>query len=158
MPFSSNALLDGRDAHLPWLQALPDPVTTVTWQTWMEINLKDAKQEDLKLGDVVELSVVGAESGTILALAYPHPAIPPGTVAVPLGQGHTSPLQYSNGKGANVLSFLPVRHEGETQSLAWAANRVRIRKSGDRMRITKFEANDGTYQSGYHRIVEVTNG
>ena len=158
VPFSSNALLDGRDAHLPWLQALPDPVTTVTWQTWMEINLKDAKQEDLKLGDVVELSVVGAESGTILALAYPHPAIPPGTVAVPLGQGHTSPLQYSNGKGANVLSFLPVRHEGETQSLAWAANRVRIRKSGDRMRITKFEANDGTYQSAYHRIVEVTNG
>ena len=158
VPFSSNALQDGRDAHLPWLQALPDPLTTVTWQTWIEINLQDAKREDLKLGDVVELSVVGAESGTIYALAYPHPAIPPGTVAVPLGQGHSSPLQYSNGKGANPLAFLPVKYVGETQALAWAANRVRIRKQGDRMRITKFEANDGTYQTAYHRIVEVSNG
>ena len=100
----------------------------------------------------MELMVVGAESGAIYALAYPHPAIPPGTVAVPLGQGHTSPLSYSNGKGANPLAFLPVRYDGETQALAWAANRVRIRKSGDRMRITKFEANDGTYQTAYHRI------
>ncbi len=158
VPFSSNALQDGRDAHLPWLQALPDPLTTVTWQTWIEINLQDAKREDLRLGDVVELNVVGADSGTIYALAYPHPAIPPGTVAVPLGQGHTSPLQYSNGKGSNPLAFLPVKYDDETQALAWAANRVRIRKSGDRMRILKFEANDGTYQTSYHRIAEVTNG
>ena len=156
VPFSSNALLEGRDAHLPWLQALPDPLTTVTWQTWIEINLRDAQREDLRLGDVVEVSVVGAESGTMEALAYPHPAIPPGTVAIPLGQGHTSPLQYSQHKGANLLSVLPLVHEGETQALAWASNRVRIRKQGKRMRITKFEGNDGTYQSAYHRIVGVT--
>ena len=157
VPFASNALLEGRDSHLPWLQALPDPLTTVAWQTWIEINLRDALQEDLRLGDLVEVSVVGAESGTVVALAYPHPAIPPGTVAMPLGQGHTAPLQYSQGKGANVLSVLPLRHEVETQALAWASNRVRIRKLGDRMRIIKFEGNDGTYQSAYHRIVEVTD-
>ena len=31
VPFEHNSLGDGRGAYLPWLQAAPDPVTTVTW-------------------------------------------------------------------------------------------------------------------------------
>ena len=157
-PFASNALLEGRGAHLPWLQALPDPLTTAVWQTWIEINLRDARElEDLELGDLVEVRTVGQVGPVIRAIAYPHPAIPRGTVAIPLGQGHTSPVQYSQGKGANVLSLLPTTQEAETQSLAWAGHKVQLRKLGEKMRITKFEGNDGTYQSSYHRIVEVAD-
>ena len=38
VPFSHNTLQDGDNAHLPWLQATPDPVSSITWQTWVELN------------------------------------------------------------------------------------------------------------------------
>ena len=37
-PYASQALFDGSLAHLPWLQELPDPLTTAMWCSWVEIN------------------------------------------------------------------------------------------------------------------------
>jgi len=33
---------------LPWLQAVPDPLTTIAWQTWLEINDGDAARMGLR--------------------------------------------------------------------------------------------------------------
>ena len=45
IPFASASLGDGKGAPLPWLQATPDPVTTATWQTWVEINHRVAGEK-----------------------------------------------------------------------------------------------------------------
>lgn len=45
VPFAHNTLGAGESAHLPWLQAAPDPITSVTWQTWVELNPRVASQE-----------------------------------------------------------------------------------------------------------------
>ena len=140
VPFLSNSLYDGRGAHLPWLQAAPDPLTTVTWQTWIEINVGRAREMGLKEGD--EVRVVTSED-SIRALVYPHPAMPRNVVGVPLGQGHTPGLQYATREGErrgdNPMAVLaPIVDEG-TGALAWAANRVLVQPTGRNARVSKFE-------------------
>jgi len=152
IPFLSNSLLDGRGASLPWMQGAPDPLTTVAWQTWIEISDKDAISMGLKMGDIVR---VITNNGEIEAVAYPHPAIPPGTVAIPLGQGHTSQVQFSQNKGANLISILAPEKESETGAFAWGATRVRLELEGSQKRITKFEGPARSIQEPHERIVRV---
>ena len=140
VPFLSNSLLDGRGAHLPWLQATPDPMTSVTWQTWIEINIREARKMGLELeeGDVVD---VISDRSSIQAIVYPHPAMPPGVVAIPVGQGHTPGLQYATRegeqRGSNIISILDFS-EG-MKSLPWAATRVVVQPTGRSVRVSKFE-------------------
>ena len=137
VPYPSIGITDGRGAHLPWLQATPDPITTATWQTWVEINTKRADEMGIKEGDVLRLTASNGQS--IEALAYPHPGISPDVVAVPMGQGHTGGGQYENGRGANVMSMLDTVEDAATGALAWAATRVNVAKTGDWTRVPRFE-------------------
>ena len=136
VPFAPSGLQDGRGAHLPWLQAMTETITTAAWQTWAEINPNVADQMDIKEGDVLRLS---SGSGEILALAYPHPGVAPDTVCVPMGQGHVAYGRYAEGRGSNVLDALVPATDEETGALAWAATRVRVQKTGDWVRLPKFE-------------------
>ena len=70
LPFASTSLTDGRGAHLPWLQATPDPVTSATWLTWVEINVRVAEKMGINESDVVRVT---SPHGSIEALAYPPP-------------------------------------------------------------------------------------
>ena len=136
VPFASTSLGDGDGASLPWLQATPDPITTATWQTWAEINAKVADRMGIAEGDVVRLT---SNNGSIEAIAYPHPGMPPGVVSVPVGQGYLDNGRYARGRGANVLSILAPVSDSQTGALAWAATRVSISKTGRWVRLPKFE-------------------
>lgn len=136
MPFASTSLGDGRGAHLPWLQATPDPVTTGTWQTWVEINHRKAEEMGVAEGDVVRLV---SRYGSIEALVYPHPGMPPDVVSVPIGQGHRAGGRYAEGRGSNVLSILAPLADETTGALAWAATRVAVEKTGRWIRLPKLE-------------------
>ena len=57
LPYSSNAFLDGSLAHLPWLQEMPDPLTSAMWSSWVEINPATAERLGIGEGDVVEVDV-----------------------------------------------------------------------------------------------------
>ena len=161
VPFLSNSLLDGRGAHLPWLQAAPDPLTTITWQTWIEINARQADEMGLKEGDLVR--VVSSEDN-IEAVVYPHPAVPPGVVSIPVGQGHTPGLQYASKegerRGANPISILAPVWDTKTGALAWAATRVLIQPTGRNIRVSKFEGIVPAFPIGTkdEDIVQVTRG
>ncbi len=134
--YSSSALLEGQLAHLPWLQAMPDPMTTVAWTTWIELNPETAR----RLG-VAEGAIVSVESpaGSLETTVYVYPGIPPDVVAMPLGQGHTVYGRYARGRGENPFRLLAPVAEEETGALAWAATRVRITRTGRRRRLPKFE-------------------
>ena len=136
VPFASASLTDGRGAWLPWLQATPDPITTATWRTWVEINVRVAEEMDVKEGDIVRVT---SQVGSIEVLAYPHPGISPDVVSVPIGQGHAAGGRYAEGRGANVLSILAPLLDDQTGALAWAATRVNIEKTGEWDRLPKFE-------------------
>ena len=154
MPFVSTSLGDGRGAALPWLQATPDPITTATWTTWVEINAREADRLDIDEGDVIEIT---SRHGSIEALAYPHPAVPPDAVSVPMGQGHSASGRFAAGRGANVLSILSPLTDSGTGALAWAATRVNIRKTGRWERLPKFEnAVPEAPEDEEQRVIKIT--
>jgi molybdopterin-containing oxidoreductase family iron-sulfur binding subunit len=102
--YPSAALYDGRGANRPWLQELPDPVTRVTWSTWVEINPETAAELGIAEGDVIEIT---SSEGTIEAPAYLYPGLRRDVIAVPMGQGHTALGRFAEGRGVNVLRLLP---------------------------------------------------
>ena len=154
MPFASISLGDGRWSHLPWLQATPDPVTTTTWSTPVEINIKVAEEMGIREGDIIEVT---SPHGAIEALAYPHPAMPPDVVSIPVGQGHSAGGRYAEGRGANVISILSPSTDSGTGALAWAATRVQIRKTGRWNRLPKFENTvPETPMDEERRIIQLT--
>lgn len=138
-PFPHNTLLDGKNTHLPWAQGAPDPITTITWQTWAEMNERQMEEMGLREGDIVQ---VESSQGAITAPVYPNPAMQPGVVGVPLGQGRTHgpaiPM-YGEAQGANVISILEPTQVESAGALAWASNRARISSTGQSIRIPKFE-------------------
>ena len=129
LPYASQAFLDGSVAHLPWLQELPDVITTAMWSSWVEINPQTAARLAITEGDIVE---VGSRQGTLSAPALISPGIAPDVIAMPVGQGHTTFTRYASDRGENPVRLLAPLTEPETGALAWAATRVRVARIGDK--------------------------
>jgi molybdopterin-containing oxidoreductase family iron-sulfur binding subunit len=103
MAYPSPALYDGRGANRPWLQELPDPVTKVTWGSWVEVNPETAAEHGIHEGDIVEITTT---TGSVRVPAYLYPGVRKDTLAVPMGQGHTAFGRYAEGRGINVMAVL----------------------------------------------------
>ena len=126
-PYVSQAFLDGSLAHLPWMQEMPDALSTVMWGTWVEINPKTAQKLGVEQDDLVE---VRSQHGKLLAPALVSPGIAFDVVAMPMGQGHENFSRYASGRGANPVAILAPMQVAETRSLAWASTRVQVSKVG----------------------------
>ena len=44
LPYASPHFGDGSAAHLPWLQEMPDPLTSAMWSSWVEIDPQTAER------------------------------------------------------------------------------------------------------------------
>jgi menaquinone reductase, molybdopterin-binding-like subunit len=128
LPFASQMFYDGSLAHLPWMQEAPDPLSSVMWGTWVEINTRTAEKLGVKMGDTVE---VASQHGSLRAPALVTPAIAPDVIAMPIGQGHTNYTRYATNRGANPISILAPMTVEATGSLAWAATRVKVSRVGE---------------------------
>jgi Molydopterin dinucleotide binding domain len=128
----------GESAHLPWLQAAPDPVTSVTWQTWVEVNPRMADALALHEGDVV---TVRSTKGSIDVPVCISPAAPPEVLAIPLGQGHTGFGRWADGRGSNPVQLLAPLADVATGALAYGSTRVNLTKTGRSVALGKLEGN-----------------
>lgn len=126
-PYFSQAFLDGSLAHLPWMQELPDVLSTAMWGTWVEIHPKSAAALRIEQGDLVE---VRSSQGKLQAPVLVSPGIAPDVIAMPFGQGHKSFGRYARDRGANPVSLLAPLQVDEVGSFAWAATRVAVAKVG----------------------------
>ncbi len=88
------AMRDGRHAHNPWLQELPDPVTKVTWDNYASLSPATARRLGVSDGDVVRVSDRGLARndpkvpGLAIELpAFVQPGQHDGVVAIALGYG-----------------------------------------------------------------------
>lgn len=145
IPSVSASLRDGRHANLPWLQESPDPLTTIVWDSWVEIHPKTAAKLGIVEGDIVE---VAGKNGAIKAQAYLFPGIHPDAISVPLGNGHEAMGRYAKGIGANVFKMLDPVLDKETGELAMHETRVKVSKTGQRVIIVKDEGAAGGKQMG----------
>jgi anaerobic selenocysteine-containing dehydrogenase len=128
LPYASQQFRDGSLAHLPWLQEMPDPISSAMWCAWVEINSKTAENLGIKQGDLVE---VASQHGKLQAPAVITPGIAPDVIAMPMGQGHENYTRYASKRGANPASILAPMVDAERGTLAWAATRVKITRAGE---------------------------
>lgn len=138
--YSGVGLSDGSVANLPWLQELPDPMTTASWQTWIEINPETAKMLGVENNDVVQ---VISPDGQIDAIVVVYPGIRPDVIAIPIGQGHDDYGRYAEGRGSNPIDLLAPVHVSESGTLAWCATRVRIEPTKQTYPLARLESLDG---------------
>jgi len=132
--YPSYKLLDGRGANKPWLQELPDALTTSVWGSWVEINPETARKFGVVEGDFLSIE---SPQGTIEVQAFVYEGIRPDTVAVGIGQGHTSYGRYANGVGVNPLTLLSSKADRNSGALAWLSQKVKVAKTGRKTRLVK---------------------
>ncbi|HET7214734.1 MAG TPA: molybdopterin-dependent oxidoreductase [Terriglobia bacterium] len=127
IPYESQQFGDGRHANLPWMQEMPDVISTAMWSTWVEINPTTAEKMGVRQGDLLE---VASQHGKLQAPALMAPGIAPNAVAMPAGQGHDNYGRYASRRGANPIKILAPQTEASTGALAWASTRVKISRVG----------------------------
>jgi molybdopterin-containing oxidoreductase family iron-sulfur binding subunit len=78
-------LMDGRHANKPWAQEVPEPVSSHTWGSWVEVHPETAAAKGLEEGKTVQLS---ANSQNIEVAWFGSPGIRKDTFALVMGNGH----------------------------------------------------------------------
>ena len=126
-------------ANRPWLQELPDALTQIVWDSWLEVHPTDAKRLGVKQGDLLQ---VQSPSGQVELPAHLSGGVRPGTVAVPIGQGHTAYGRYAEGRGANPIPLLPPEPEAPSGGLPWIATRVTVKPTGRRHQLVSVAGSD----------------
>jgi anaerobic selenocysteine-containing dehydrogenase len=144
VPFVSPTLGEA-GANKPWLQELPDPTTTVMWNTWVAINPETAHELHIENDDVVRII---SEAGEVEAPVYLYPAIHPEVIAMPFGQGHTAYGRYAQGRGANPADVLGL-HFNEAGDLAFAGMKVKLEPTGRKQILSRLESRIGVYGEGF---------
>jgi MoCo/4Fe-4S cofactor protein with predicted Tat translocation signal len=120
------AIWDGRFANNGWLQELPKPLTSLTWDNVALVSPATAMQRSLATGDVVELSYQGR---TLRAPVWVQPGQPDDSLAVTLGYGRARAGHVGTGIGFNANALrtsdapgfvvgVELRKVGETHQLA----------------------------------------
>ena len=148
LPYCSVQFHDGRSGHLPWMQELPDPVSSAMWSLPAEVDPQTASRLGIKTGDRVR---VESPYGKLEAPAYVDPAAVPGVVSMAIGQGHRNFGQYASNRGANPLSILAPAWEEETGALALGATRVRLTRLGPGGGLVQFAVVDREMGPWGHR-------
>ena len=69
-PIRTAMLHDGRGANKPWLLENADPVTKITWHSWVEVSPETARRLDVRDGEILRLT---SPHGTIEAPVYIYP-------------------------------------------------------------------------------------
>jgi anaerobic selenocysteine-containing dehydrogenase len=142
-PYVSDLLSDGRGANLPWLQGSPDPMTTISWQTLVEIHPDTAKKLGVQDAEVVK---VASMYGEIEAVVYTYPGIRPDTVAIATGEGHTDYGRYARDNGSNLMNLVGPQADATGSSLLWSTLRVKITRTGKKVFMAVFEFKPGVME------------
>jgi molybdopterin-containing oxidoreductase family iron-sulfur binding subunit len=127
------SMRDGRHAHNPWLQELPDPMTKVVWDNYACIAPAVAERLNLREGDLVR--VVGRNASLELPVQI-QPGQHEEVVAIALGYGRKGTDRFSDigpswlqsevtvreGETVGKNAFLYARQEGQNMSFVGAVS------------------------------------
>ncbi|MFM8558968.1 MAG: molybdopterin-dependent oxidoreductase [bacterium] len=149
---ASNNFYDGRGANRPWLQELPDMTSKTVWGSWVEIHPETAATLGEKQGDTLKLET---SAGSVEAPAYLYAGIRKDTVAIALGQGHTSYGRYAKGRGVNALALLPQATDAAAGALAYQGANVKASRGAKAMDLYEQQAEKNQHGRKIAQIVPV---
>ncbi len=143
IPYPSATFYDGRMANRPWLQELPDPLTQIVWDSWIDINPKDAQRLGVSEADLL---VLQSPAGRINLPAHISGGVRSGVVAVPVGQGHTAFGRYAQHRGANPIPLLPKEPETVSGGLIWIETQTTISRTGEKHPLATTSGSDRPHE------------
>ena len=149
--FPSSNMGDGRGANKPWLQELPDPVSKVAWQSWIEIHPLVARRLGVKQGDHLTITTA---AGSVTAPAWPFLGVREDVVAIATGQGHTSYGRYANGIGVNALDVIGAG-EDRSGALVLTGMKCTVVKGADTSDLVTTEGSARQHGRGIARAITV---
>lgn len=144
-------LYDGRGANKPWLQEIPDPVTKIVWNSWVEIHPDVAKDLKLRHGSLVEIE---SSEGSLQVAVYLNEWMRRDTVCIPLGQGHEAYGRYAKGRGVNPLSLLSLTVDPVSGGWVLSSSPVKVRSTGGRALLVKTSARTDDLGRGIAEVVD----
>ena len=148
--YPSSTLYDGRGANKAWLQELPDPGSKVVWGTWVEIHPETAARIGVATGDPVRIET---EAGALELPAYLYAGLRKDTIAVPLGQGHTSYGRYAAGRGANALSLLAPAQDGASGAVAYLSAKAKVTRGARAMDLVMTQTEKNQHDRHFAEVV-----
>ena len=125
-------MLDGRHANNSWLQELPDPITSIVWDSAALLSPATARALSIESGDVVRLTRAGR---SIEIAAFVQPGVADHTVGLSLGWGRTHAGRIGNRRGVDVQ---PLR----TTDAMHVATGVRLVKTGARHPLVRMQEHE----------------
>ncbi|OIP34611.1 MAG: hypothetical protein AUK27_07070 [Deltaproteobacteria bacterium CG2_30_66_27] len=102
------SLLDGRHAHNPWLQELPDPISKITWDNYVNVSTATAGRFGISEGDVLRIA---AGSTAVELPAHVQPGQHDAIASIALGYGRKGTDRFAN-VGPQWLEGRPTVPEG----------------------------------------------
>ncbi|HYW49956.1 MAG TPA: molybdopterin-dependent oxidoreductase, partial [Gemmatimonadaceae bacterium] len=143
----SPTLGTGAGANKPWLMELPDPVSKIAWQSWVEMHPMALKKLGLSRGDLVTIETA---AGKATLPVYNYLGIRPDTIAVSLGYGHRSQTgrkydtdgdrlkpfysgygRYAEGVGINAVDLVSGDTDAVAGSVAYSMMKAKVTKTGE---------------------------
>ena len=134
----------------------------------MEVHPETASRLGIERGDIIEVKTA---AGSVRVPALVYLGIRPDTVAIALGQGHSSPSQtsgfdgrdtavqwgygrYARGVGANALDLLTARLNSAGALIG--SSRCSIEKTGDHEQLVSTEGSARQHDRGIARAINVS--
>ncbi len=130
---------DGRSANNAWLQEMPDPISTITWDNHLNIAPAYAAELGLESNDVV---IVKNDQFTAEVPVKVQPGIAKGAATLALGYGRTAAGKVGTAVGINGFRF--ARFDGEA-GFRLDGITVSIKSTGKKYQLAETQ--------GHHRIM-----
>jgi molybdopterin-containing oxidoreductase family iron-sulfur binding subunit len=129
---------DGRGADLPWLQEIPDTLSSVSWSPWAELSPATARRLEVVNGDLLALVT---PAGRAEVPAYVYPGIRDDAVGLPLG-------------GPEGWALVAATVDAGSLATCYAGARAAVARVGKRIRLPVLEGSP--YQHGREIVQTVT--
>lgn len=130
----------GEFSNSPWMLELPDPVSKITWHSWLEMNPRAAEERGIREGDIVTVS---SDQGSVDVPVWIYPGIREDAVALAMGGGHTDFGRWATGNGVNAMDLLPAVTEQPSGAMVTIATTVSVTPTGERRRIATVDGSQG---------------
>ncbi|MBS1960274.1 MAG: Fe-S-cluster-containing hydrogenase [Bdellovibrionales bacterium] len=134
----ASSMADGQGANNAWLQELPDPMSTVTWDNYLNVGPAFAAELGLQSNDVV---TVKTEGNSIEIPVLVQPGIAKGAVTVAVGYGRRIAGKVGSHVGQNAFKF--VRFDGEN-GMVFGGMPVTIAKTGKKYELAVTQGHNKT--------------
>ena len=120
--YAKASMNDGRSANNAWLQELPDPISSVTWDNYLNVGPDLAFHLGVKNDDVVEVS---AGDDSVELPVHVQPGMHDEAVSVAVGYGRRSVGKVGDFTGVDVTPFIKAKNS----KLIYSGQTVSIKKT-----------------------------